>query len=147
MASRATPADGLRMTGEYQGKPTRAGMSGVVIDLRQDPTGGPATRLQVNREATRLAVLKQRLVLRRLDESPNLESHALIMREADAAEWLACATGLPLLVFPCLFEEMVCAALERDQRWLDHYWDCLMPATRQPVPRGQAQAASRAVTC
>ena len=75
--------------------------------------------------ATRFAILKQRLVLRRLNETPEFETHAQIMKQADEAAFLACRTLYPLLTFPCLFEEMAMAATERARRHAHIYWNGL----------------------
>jgi hypothetical protein len=64
----------------------------------------------------RFGILKQRLLLRRLNETPESETHALIMRQADEAAFLACLTQYPLLTFPCLFEERAAAATEQARR-------------------------------
>ena len=62
------------------------------------------------------AVLKNRLLLRVLDETPNTEFHATIMREARESANVAGMTEFPLLLFPCLFEERTSAARELLQR-------------------------------
>jgi hypothetical protein len=71
---------------------------------------------------TRFGILKQRLMLRRLNETPELETHALIMRQADEAAFLACLTLYPLLTFPCLFEERAAAATEQARCQARLYW-------------------------
>jgi hypothetical protein len=75
--------------------------------------------------ATRFGILKQRLMLRRLNETPEFEIHALIMRQADEAAFLAWLTLYPLLTFPCLFEERAAAAAERARRQTRLYWNRL----------------------
>jgi hypothetical protein len=70
-------------------------------------------------------VFRQRMLLRRLDETPIWELHAAIMREADTAASLARATSHPFLVFPCLFDERSHAASERFQEELHKYWQTL----------------------
>ena len=72
--------------------------------------------------ATRFGILKQRLLLRRLNITPEFETHALIMREADEAAFLAWLTSYPLLTFPCLFEERAAAATEHARRQARLYW-------------------------
>ena len=79
--------------------------------------------------ATRFGILKQRLLLRQLNETPEFETHALIMRQADEAAFLAWLTLYPLLTFPCLFEERAEAATEQARRQARVYWNGL---ERQP---------------
>jgi hypothetical protein len=67
-------------------------------------------------------LLKHRMLLRVLDETPNPEAHALIIHEADHAAALACTTPYPQLVFPCLFEERAGAAAERARWGARLYW-------------------------
>jgi hypothetical protein len=57
-------------------------------------------------------LLKHRLLLRQLDEMPDVESHALVIYEAEAAASLASLTPYPFLIFPCLFEERARATAE-----------------------------------
>lgn len=76
-------------------------------------------------QAALFEVLKYRLLLRRLDEIPNSESHPAIIEEANTAAILAGLTTFPLLVFPCLFEERARAAWERDRRQHHIYWRAL----------------------
>ena len=75
--------------------------------------------------ATRFGILKQRLLLRRLNGTPEFETHALIMRQAYEAAFLACLTLYPLLTFPCLFEEMAVAATDQARRQARLYWNGL----------------------
>jgi hypothetical protein len=75
--------------------------------------------------ARRFGILKQRLLLRRLNETPESETHALIMREAEEAAFLACLTLYPLLALPCLFEERAAAATEQARRQARFYWSSL----------------------
>ena len=72
--------------------------------------------------AARLGILKHRVLLRRLNETPESETHALIIRLADEAAFLACRTLYPLLVFPCLFEEMATVATEQARCQARLYW-------------------------
>ena len=72
--------------------------------------------------ATRFGILKQRLLLRRLNVTAEFETHALIMRQADEAAFAACLTLYPLLTFPCLFEERAAAATEQARRQARLYW-------------------------
>jgi hypothetical protein len=58
----------------------------------------------------RFALLKQGLLLERLDEIAQPETHALVIQQASEAASLAWLTGYPLLTFPCLFEEMASEA-------------------------------------
>ena len=67
-------------------------------------------------------VFKLQLVLRRLDEIPDYELHALILDEAEHAAFLARRTAFAWLVFPCLFEERAAAALERERAARRTYW-------------------------
>ena len=77
--------------------------------------------------AARLGILKHRVLLRRLNETPESETHALIIRLADEAAFLACLTMYPLLSFPCLFEERAAAATEQARRQARVYWNGLNP--------------------
>lgn len=70
----------------------------------------------------RFEMLKQRLLLRRLNEAPEFETHALIMRQAEEASFLACLTSYPILIFPCLFEERATAATEQARHQAHRYW-------------------------
>jgi hypothetical protein len=72
--------------------------------------------------ATQLGILKQRLLLLRLNETPESEIHALIIRQANEAAFLAWLTLYPLLTFPCLFEERAKAATEQARRKARLYW-------------------------
>jgi hypothetical protein len=65
------------------------------------------------------------LLLRRLNETPESETHALIMRQANEAAFLAWLTQYPLLTFPCLFEERAAAATEQARRQARLYWNGL----------------------
>jgi hypothetical protein len=71
--------------------------------------------------ATQLGILKQRLLLLRLNETPESEIHALIIRQANEAALLAWLTQYPLLTFPCLFEEMAAAATDQARRQARRY--------------------------
>jgi len=50
-------------------------------------------------------LLKQRMVLQRLNETAETERHYRIISEAERAGRIAAGTEFPLLFFPCLFEE------------------------------------------
>ena len=76
----------------------------------------------VNGTATRFGVLKQRLLLQRLNEVPDSATHALIIRQANEAAFLSCLTLYPLLTLPCLFEERAVAATEQARHRARHYW-------------------------
>ena len=79
--------------------------------------------VSVDGEAVRrFGMLKQHLLLRRLNDTPESETHALIMRQADEAALLAWLTPFPLLTFPCLFEERAAQALEQARRLARRYW-------------------------
>jgi hypothetical protein len=95
-----------------------------------------------------LWLLKLRLVLAELNTIPDSALHALVMREAQTASQLARNTASPLLIFPCLFEERVGAAIEHEQRSFGNYWrDFGVPA--QLAPRFSAQPRTPALleTC
>ena len=79
--------------------------------------------------ASRFAILKQRLLLQRLNETQESETHALIMRQADEASLLAWLSSYPLLTFPCLFEERAEAAAEQARRQARVYWNGLEAST------------------
>ena len=79
--------------------------------------------------AARFSVLRQRLLLRRLNETPESETHALIMRQANEAALLAWMSSYPLLTFPCLFEERAVAATEQVRREARVYWNGLAAET------------------
>jgi len=70
-------------------------------------------------------MLKQRLLLERLDETPESETHALIMQQANEAALRAWRSPYPLLTFPCLFEERAAAATEQARREARRYWNGL----------------------
>ncbi len=78
-----------------------------------------------NGVARRFGILKQRLLLQRLNEAPDSTTHALIMRQANEAAFLAWLTPYPLLTFPCLFEERAATATEQAQRQARLYWNGL----------------------
>jgi hypothetical protein len=82
------------------------------------------TRLD-NGIARRFGVLRQRLLLQRLNEAPVSTTHALIMRQANEAAFLASLTSYPLLTFPCLFEERAATATEQARRQARLYWNGL----------------------
>ena len=67
-------------------------------------------------------LLRFRLLLKQLDKVENSELHALVIREAKVAAELARATAFAWLVFPCLFEERVNAALQREALIATLYW-------------------------
>jgi hypothetical protein len=71
-------------------------------------------------------VLKQRLLHERLNKTPEFETHALIMREADVSSFLAWLTPYPFLTFPCLFEERAVKATEQSRREAQLYWSNLV---------------------
>ena len=78
-----------------------------------------------NGVTTRFGILKQRLLLQRLNEAPDSATHALIIRQANEASFLAWLTSYPLLTFPCLFEERAAAATEQARRQARLYWNGL----------------------
>src|ERR1035437_5626714 len=82
-------------------------------------------------EAARFGILKQQLLLQCLNKEPDSTTHALIMRKANQAAFLAWLTLYPLLTFPCLFEEKTAAATEQARRQARLYWNGL---AAQPPP-------------
>jgi hypothetical protein len=75
--------------------------------------------------AARFVVLKTRLLLDCLNQTPESETHALIMRQANEAALLAWLSAYPLLTFPCLFEERAASATEQARRQAGVYWNGL----------------------
>ena len=73
----------------------------------------------------RFVVLKQRLLLECLNQTPEPETHALIMQQANEAALLAWLSAYPLLTFPCLFEERAASATEQARRQARIYWNGL----------------------
>ena len=82
-------------------------------------------------------LLRLRLLLKQLDKVENCDLHALVIREAKVATELARATAFPWLLFPCLFDERVNAALQREAQVATLYWRGLN-AREQFSPRPQA---------
>lgn len=72
--------------------------------------------------AAKFAILKQRLLLERLNGTPEIETHALIMEQANEAAFRAWLSSYPLLTFPCLFEERAWAVTEQVRREASSYW-------------------------
>jgi len=70
-------------------------------------------------------MLKQRLLLRELDEVVTQEAHALIIQEAGIAAKMASQTLFPSLVFPALFDERVRAVVRKFEDDENRYWDGL----------------------
>lgn len=68
------------------------------------------------RQAAEFELLKNRTLLRALDETPEVELHISIIHAAREAAGLAWQTPFPLLVYPELFEEKACAAREQALR-------------------------------
>ena len=88
--------------------------------------------------AARFDNLKTRLLLQRLNETPESETHASIIKQANEAALLAWLSGYPLLAFPCVFEERALAAAEHARRQARRYWTNLHPpAPAHAVPEGQ----------
>ena len=79
-------------------------------------------------------LLRLQLLLRQLDKVENSDLHALVIREAKVATELARGTPFPWLLFPCLFEERVDAALQREALVATLYWGGLN-AREQLTPR------------
>jgi hypothetical protein len=87
--------------------------------------------------------LKTRLLLECLNETPESETHALIIRQASEAALLARQSEYPLLTFPCLFAEKALAAIAEARRQARHYWSSLQPpAPTRTVPAGLAPRRS-----
>ena len=80
--------------------------------------------------SVRFVVLKQRLLLECLNQTPEPETHALIMRQASEAGLLAWLSSYPFLTFPCLFEERAVSATEQARRQSRIYWNGLGTETR-----------------
>jgi len=89
------------------------------LDGRSD---GLPLRLAPGGQSAAFALLKQRLLLQLLDVVDDHASHNLIINEANATARLATATGFPLLVYPCLFQERASEALSHDRRRNSAYW-------------------------
>jgi hypothetical protein len=92
---------------------------------RVPTTFGPETRFEVRPappapfRATRETVLdqlKDRLLLRELDELTDPGFNGYVRRAANEAAALAWVTPYPLLVFPTLFEEKARTALRQAER-------------------------------
>jgi len=81
------------------------------------------------RSAQTFALLKQRLLLERLNHTPEFETHALIMRQANEAALLAWMSSYPLLTFPCLFDERANTASEQARLQACLYWKDLRAET------------------
>ena len=69
-----------------------------------------------------LTLFKLRLLLKALDVVPNSELHALVIQQAQVASAQAESTSFPELVLPCLFEELLCAALRMQEERERMYW-------------------------
>jgi hypothetical protein len=80
--------------------------------------------------AARFVVLKTRLLLECLNRTPESETHALIMRQANEAALLAWLSSYPLLTFPCLFEERAAATTKEASRRARVYWNGLVAETQ-----------------
>ena len=68
-------------------------------------------------------LLKQRLLLRELNEVGSWEAHAQIIQEAEKASEIAGRTAFPSFLFPSLFEERVNAAMEAFHDREASYWE------------------------
>ena len=89
------------------------------MEAKQAPTS--------NRQAAQLEVLRVRLLLRRLDDTWNVEAHTLIIQASREALSLAGTTAYPLLIFPALFDELARSACDFDHRQTFNYWNNLRP--------------------
>jgi len=69
-----------------------------------------------NRTHSQLHQLKRKLLRAALEETPETGSFKRLCGAANQAAQLAWATSHPLLVYPCLFDEMVRAVRERFQQ-------------------------------
>jgi hypothetical protein len=98
--------------------------------------------------AARFVVLKTRLLLECLNQTPESETHALIMRQANEAALLAWLSSYPLLTFPCLFEEKVASVTEQARRQACVYWNGLGAETpaRAAQPAGEFTRIPRYLT-
>ncbi len=103
---------------------------------------GVPPRLAPERQASSFALLKQRILLQLLDAVDDHASHNLIINEANTTARLASATGFPLLVFPCLFQEMAADVLSRDRRQKSAYW-CGIASPQHHPALGPFETASR----
>lgn len=82
--------------------------------------------------AARFEIFKQQILLQYLNQTPDVEFHAAIMRQADEAARVAWFTPYPFFTFPCLFEEKARLAADHAQREILHYWSgmyCNQPQT------------------
>jgi hypothetical protein len=68
-------------------------------------------------------VIKQRLLLRELDQVNVWEVHAQIIEQAELSGGIAAQTGFPVLLFPALFEERVRAILQAFHYQEANYWE------------------------
>jgi hypothetical protein len=80
------------------------------------------TEARLDRAAMRFGILKHRLLLQRLNAVPDSATHAVIIRQANEAGFLACLTHYPLLTFPCLFEERAARATDQARHPERCYW-------------------------
>jgi hypothetical protein len=95
--------------------------------------------------AARFALLKQRLLLERLNATLESETHALIIRQADEAAIMAWVSSYPLLLFPCLFEERAARVTRQARSEMLSYWKGLEVET--PACSAQAGRAVRGDSC
>jgi hypothetical protein len=93
----------------------------------------------------KFGLLKHRLLLERLNETPESETHALIIRQADEAAHMAWVSSYPMLVFPCLFEERAAAVTQHSRNETLSYWKGLEAET--PACSAQAGCAVRGNPC
>jgi len=70
----------------------------------------------LSRTRSQLQQLKRKLLRAALEETPETGSFKRLCGAANQAAEVAWATPCPLLVFPCLFDEMVKAVRERYQQ-------------------------------
>lgn len=94
----------------------------------------------------RLEGLKSRLLLQRLDQTPEVRLHTLLIRAAHAAAALAQLTAYPTLMFPLLFSEQADAALDwarRQVRIRRQSLDILVSAISYPAREMETPLRSR----
>jgi len=84
------------------------------VEARSFPTFGAT--LPSDRTHSQLHHLKGKLLRAALEETPETGLFKRLCGAANQAAEMVWATSCPLLVFPCLFEEMVKAVRERFQQ-------------------------------
>ncbi len=82
---------------------------------------------QLSRRRSQLQQLKRKLLRAALEETPETGSFKRLCGAPNQAAEVAWATSHPLLVYPCLFDEMVKAVRERLQQ--EQFSDAQLPLT------------------